>query len=102
MMRFVEILNRQAQGLWLRALSVGGHSGVSGDLINLKKHTNAEQNAKRRNKNSMRNLTNVSENNNVVNCEDSRYSSISQFPTVFLVGQLASKYQVLRLLGQTS
>eukprot|EP00965_Chrysotila_dentata_P257650 6212955-Pleurochrysis_carterae.AAC.2 len=36
------------QSLWLKALSAGGHSGVSGILKNLEKPTSAKQNAKTR------------------------------------------------------
>eukprot|EP00965_Chrysotila_dentata_P243288 6205339-Pleurochrysis_carterae.AAC.1 len=53
----------------------------------------------RGNENGMRNLTNVSENDNVVNCEDA--AVFRSFRPSSPPGVLVSKYQVPKLLWQT-
>eukprot|EP00965_Chrysotila_dentata_P133404 4411061-Pleurochrysis_carterae.AAC.1 len=59
----------------------------------LPKHTRAKQNAKEDNKNGMRNLTNVSENKNIVNWEDTAVSRSFQPRSPSGVWRLHTKYR---------
>eukprot|EP00965_Chrysotila_dentata_P111772 3696048-Pleurochrysis_carterae.AAC.1 len=67
--------------------------GYRGSWKTLKNHTRAKQNAKWRNKNCMRNLTNVSKNNSVVNCEDTTVSHSSRPHSPSVGWRLNTKYR---------